>query len=105
MGAEANILPVQTYNKMLPDHMNCDGTSNARHLDYANIDFECNKNTVIDCPGCIYLDIALPEEELQTCQFFLSTVQDMVLLGYPACKNLNIYTLRIKNIAPKHNQS
>ena len=60
---------------------------------------------VIDCPGCIYLDIALPEEELQTCQFFLSTVADTVLLQHPACANLNIYTLRIKIKAPRFNQS
>ena len=105
MGAEVNILPVWTYSKIFPDGMNSDGTPNAQHLDYANIEFECSKNTVIDCPWCIYLDVALPKEELQTCQFFLSTVHDTVLLGHPACANLNIYILRINNTALKFNQA
>ena len=52
-------------------------------MDYANIEFECGNNTVLDCVGCVYLDIALPEE-LQTCQCFQSTVHDTVLLGHPA---------------------
>ena len=105
MGAEANILPVRTYSKMFPDHMNFHGTPNAQHLDYANREFKCSKHTVIECPGCICLDIALPEEELQTCKLFLSTVHDAVLLGHPVCANLNIYTLRIKNIVRKFNHS
>ena len=50
MRAEANILPVQMYSKIFPDHVNSDGTSNTQYLDYANIEFECSKNTVIDCP-------------------------------------------------------
>ena len=90
---------------MFPAHTNRDGTPNTQHLNYANIEFECSKNTVIDCPGYIYLDIALPEEELQTYQFFLSPVHDTVLIGHPACANLNIYTCRIKNIASKVIQS
>ena len=92
------------YSQMFPDCMNSDGTPNAQSLDYINIEFECTKNTVIDFPQCIYLKIALPED-LQTCQFFLSTVHDSLLLGHPACAYLNIYTLRTKNIAPMFNQA
>ena len=42
------------YSKICQDHMNNDGTPSGQHLDYANIEFECSKNTDIDCPGYIY---------------------------------------------------
>ena len=105
MGAEPNILPVRTDRKMFPNCVKSDGTPNAQYLDYANVEFECSKNTLIDYPGCVYLQNPLPKEELQMCRLFLSAICDTVLLGHPACANLNIYTLRIKNIVPKFNQA
>ena len=89
---------------MFPHRMNRDGTPNASYLDNANIDFECSKQSIICCPRCITLDTALPNEELHTCQFFLGTVHDTILLGHPACNHLNVYTLQIQNMTPKFNQ-
>ena len=40
MGAEANILPVRTYNKMFPDRVLEDGTPDPKYLQPTHIEFE-----------------------------------------------------------------
>ena len=60
MGAEANILPVRTYNKMFPDRVLEDGTPDPKYLQPTHIEFECNKDSIIRSLGCINLDIAAP---------------------------------------------
>ena len=47
MGAEANILPVRTYNKMFPDRVLEDGTPDPKYLQPTHIEFECNKDSII----------------------------------------------------------
>ena len=71
MGAEANILPVRTYKNMFPKRILADGTLDPEHLQSTNIEFECNKESIIRSLGCINLDIALPGKKLITAQFFL----------------------------------
>ena len=64
MGAEANILPVRTYNKMFPDRVLEDGTPDPKYLQPTHIEFECNKDSTIRSLGCITLDIAAPGKKL-----------------------------------------
>ena len=47
MGAEANTLPVRTYNKMFPDRVLEDGTPDPKYLQPTHIEFECNKDSII----------------------------------------------------------
>ena len=77
---------------------------NAAYMEHANIEFEFSKQSIICCPGCITLGIALTDQDLHRCQFFLSTVHDTIFLGHPACHRLNMYTLQIENMALKFNQ-
>ena len=97
MGAEANILPVKTYSKMFPEMILADGTPDPEHLQSTNIEFECNKDSIIRSLGCINLDIALPGKEVFTAQFFLSNHHTQVLIGHPSCGRLGAYTLHMKN--------
>ena len=48
MGAEANILPVRTYRNMFPEGMLADGTPDPEYLQSTNIEFECNKDSIIE---------------------------------------------------------
>ena len=105
MGAEANILPVRTYSKMFPERILADGTPDPKHLQSTNIEFECNKESIIRSLGCINLDIALPGKKLITAQFFLSNHHNQVLIGHPSCDRLGAYTLHMKNLAPKFDQN
>ena len=105
MGAEANILPVRTYSKMFSERILADGTPDPEHLQSTNIEFECNKESIIRSLGCINLDIALPGKKLITAQFFLSNHHNQVLIGHPSCDRLGAYTLHMKNLAPKFDQN
>ena len=105
MGAEANILPVRTYRNMFPERMLADGTPDPEYLQSTNIEFECNKDSIIRSLGCINLDIALPGKKMITAQFFLSNHHNQVLIGHPSCDRLGAYTLHMKNLAPKFDQN
>ena len=106
IGAEANILPVRTYRKMFPERMLADGTSDPKYLQSTNMEFKCNKDSIIRSNGCINLDIALPGKKMITVQFFLSNHHNQVLIGHPfCCDRLGAYTLHMKNLAPKFDQN
>ena len=101
----ANILPVRTYRNMFPERMLADGTPYPEYLQSTNIEFECNKDSIIRSLRCINLDIALPGKKMITAQFFLSNHHNQVLIGHPSCDRLGAYTLHMKNLAPKFDQN
>ena len=105
MGAEANILPVRTYNKMFPDRVLEDGTPDPKYLQPTHIEFECNKDSIIRSLGCINLDIAAPGKKLINSQFFVSSHHNQILIGQPSCDRLGAYTLHMQNKAPPFNQN
>ena len=105
MGAEANILPVRTYNKMFPDRVLEDGTPDPKYLQPTHIEFECNKDSIIRSLGCINLDIAAPGKKLINSQFFVSSYHNQILIGHPSCDRLGAYTLHMQNKAPPFDQN
>ena len=104
-GAEANILPVRTYNKMFPDRVLEDGTPDPKYLQPTHIEFECNKDSINRSLGCINLDIAAPGKKLINSQFFVSSHHNQILMGHPSCDRLGAYTLHMQNKAPSFNQN
>ena len=105
IGAEANILPVRTYNKMFPDRVLEDGTPDPKYLQPTHIEFECNKDSIIRSLGCINLDIAAPGKKLINLQFFVSSHHNQILIGHPLCDRLGAYTLHMQNKAPLFDQN
>ena len=105
MGAEANILPVRTYNKMFPDRVLEDGTPDPKYLQPTHIEFECNKDSIIRSLGCINLDIAAPGKKLINSQLFVSSHHNQILIGHPSCDRLGAYTLHMQNKAPPFDQN
>ena len=105
MGAEANILPVRTYNKMFPNRVLEDGTPDPKYLQPTHIEFECNKDSIIRSLGCINLDIAAPGKKLINSQFFVSSHHNQILIGHPSCDRLGAYTLHMQNKAPPFDQN
>ena len=90
---------------MFPDRILADGTPNPEYLQSTTLEFQCNKSSVIQSFGCIYLNIGLSGKTLITLQFFLSEHHDQVLLGHPSCDRLEAYTLHMKILAPPFDQS
>ena len=105
MGAEANILPVRTYNKMFPDRVLEDGTPDPKYLQPTHIEFECSKDSIIRSLGCINLDIAAPGKKLINSHFFVSSHHNQILIGHPSCDRLGAYTLHMQNKAPPFKQN
>ena len=104
MGAEANILPLRTYKQMFPHRINKDGTLQLAHLQQAHLEFKSNEASIIDCPGCITLEVGQPGQKLHNRQFFISPVHNTVLLGHPTCDKLQIYDVNVDNLAPRFDQ-
>ena len=105
MGAETNILPVRTYNKMFPDRVLEYGTPDPKDLQPTHIDFECNKDSIIRSLECINLDTAAPGKKLINSQFFVSNHHNQILLGQPSCDRLEACTLHMQNKAPLFDQN
>ena len=105
MGAETNILPLRTYQKMFPHRLLPDGSINPEHVHSTTLEFECNKQSIIRSKGCITLQIGLPGSKLKSAQFFISEQHDQILIGHPTCDKLKVYTLNVRNKAPKFDHS
>ena len=99
MGAETNILPLRSYQKMFPHHLLPDGLINPEHVHSTTLEFECNKQSIIRSKGCITLQIGLPGSKLKSAQFFISEQHDQILIGHPTCDKLKVYTLNVHNKA------
>ena len=104
MGAEASILPVRTYQTMFPHQLLPDGSPHPQHLQPTIIEFQCKKESILQTPECITLQIGLPGKKLISSQFFLSYKHDQILIGHPACSKLRVYTLNVDNMAPDFDQ-
>ena len=105
MGAEANILPLRTFKKMFPHLILEYGTPKQQKLQHTNLQFQCNKNSVIRSSGCITLHIAQPGQKMIAAQFFISAHHDQVLLGHPSSDQLHLYQLNLNNQAPVFDQA